>query len=300
MKQKKPLIPLLDLLIIFSITIYILLDTLVIPHAYATVQAESTAEATTETVAAKTEAVSTDTTYSNGSVSITLSTYRVDDTNVYVADVTLSDVSELQTALAQNTYGRNITATTSTTASSVNAVLAINGDFYGARSSGYVIRNGTLYRSTAASSDQEDLAIQADGSFLTFTEGSMTADELESSGVLQVFSFGPTLIENGEISVDTNDEVDQAMTTNPRTAICEISPLHYLLVVADGRTSASTGLTLYQMAQFLQSLGVTSAYNLDGGGSSTMVFQGNVVNQPTTNGKTIKERSVSDIIYIAY
>ena len=77
-----------------------------------------------------------------------------------------------------------------------------------------------------------------------------------------------------------------------------IDSLHYVMVVSDGRTSESTGLSLYQMAQFMKSLGVTTAYNLDGGGSSTMVFNGTVINNPTTNGNKISERKVSDIVYI--
>ena len=79
-----------------------------------------------------------------------------------------------------------------------------------------------------------------------------------------------------------------------------INDLHYLFVVSDGRTNESEGLSLYELAEFLQSLGVKTAYNLDGGGSSTMYFNGNVINQPTTRGKNIKERSVSDIVYIGY
>ena len=50
----------------------------------------------------------------------------------------------------------------------------------------------------------------------------------------------------------------------------------------------------------MQSLGAQTAYNLDGGGSSTMYFNGNLINNPTTNGRSIKERSVSDIVYIGY
>ena len=48
----------------------------------------------------------------------------------------------------------------------------------------------------------------------------------------------------------------------------------------------------------MQKLGVQTAYNLDGGGSSTMYFQGQIVNNPTTGGSRIRERSVSDIVYI--
>jgi len=301
MKRSK-FFPWLDLTVILSLTCYVLLDTFVIPRTYAvvaTTSAVATSQATTSTVAAAAGTASvTDTSYSDGSTTITLSTYRIDDTTVYVADVQLSDISALQTAFASSTYGKNVTAKTSTIAAASNAVLAINGDYYGARNSGYVIRNGVLYRSTAQSSDQEDLVILADGSFEIIQEGSVSTQNLLNQGALDVFSFGPALVENGAVSVSADEEVDQAKTTNPRTAIAEISPLHYLFVVADGRTSESTGLSLYQMAQFLQGLGVTTAYNLDGGGSSTMVFNGTVINNPTTSGNTISERKVSDIVYI--
>ena len=70
------------------------------------------------------------------------------------------------------------------------------------------------------------------------------------------------------------------------------------MVVSDGRTTESPGLTLYELACFMKELGVVTAYNLDGGGSSTMYYDGSVVNNPTTNGKKISEREVSDIVYI--
>ena len=90
------------------------------------------------------------------------------------------------------------------------------------------------------------------------------------------------------------------MASNPRTAIGIYEDGHYVFVVSDGRTDESEGLSLYELAEFLQELGVETAYNLDGGGSSTMVYQGEVVNNPTTSGNSVKERSVSDIVYIGY
>ena len=90
------------------------------------------------------------------------------------------------------------------------------------------------------------------------------------------------------------------MSSNPRTAIGYINDNTLVFVVSDGRTNESEGLSLYQLATFMKNLGVKSAYNLDGGGSSTMVFQGKVINNPTTNGRNISERSVSDIVYIGY
>lgn len=281
--------------VLILFTVYVLLDTFLIPRSYAAVQESGTSPSAVPS--AVSSASVTDTSYQSDGVSITLTTSCYYDTTVYVADITLSDVSALKTALADDTYGRNITETTSSIAENHNAVLAINGDYYGAQNRGYVIRDGVLYRDTAAA-DQQDLVIGSDGSFSLITEGATTAQQLLEDGAWQVLSFGPGLLDNGGIIVDADSEVGKAMVSNPRTAIGEISPLHYVMVVADGRTSQSAGLSLYQLAEFMQGLGVTTAYNLDGGGSSTLYFNGTVVNNPTTNGKTITERKVSDIVYI--
>ena len=125
----------------------------------------------------------------------------------------------------------------------------------------------------------------------------ITAQELLDKGAVQVFSFGPGLVENGSVAVDASDEVDRAKASNPRTAIGILGENHYVFAVSDGRTDESEGLSLYELAEFLQRLGVQTAYNLDGGGSSTMVYRGTVVNRPT-GGHGIDERAVTDILYI--
>ena len=235
-------------------------------------------------------------TYSDNKSKITVTQYRAYDSNIYVADVEVTDGTSILSAFANNTYGRNITDTTSDMAEENNAVLAINGDYYGARQSGYVIRNGVVYRNQG--SNGEDMVISKDGSLSFISESDTTTDSLIQKQAWQVLSFGPVLVENGEVAVTENDEVGMAMASNPRTAIGTVAKNHYLFVVSDGRTSESAGLSLYELANFMKSLGATNVYNLDGGGSSTMVFQGEVVNNPTTNGNKISERAVSDILYI--
>ena len=235
-------------------------------------------------------------TYSDSKSKITVTQYRAYDSNIYVADVEVTDGTSILSAFAKNTYGRNITDTTSDMAEENNAVLAINGDYYGARQSGYVIRNGVVYRNQG--SNGEDMVISKDGSLSFISESDTTTDSLIQKQAWQVLSFGPVLVENGEVAVTENDEVGMAMASNPRTAIGTVAKNHYLFVVSDGRTSESAGLSLYELANFMKSLGATNVYNLDGGGSSTMVFQGEVVNNPTTNGNKISERAVSDILYI--
>ena len=294
-------------LILAAYTVYAALDTFVIVRVLtldtlptATDEA-STAPTATEPPAeqATTAPISTDTEYHDDQIDIVLTTMRVENTTVYVADVQIADISLLKTALAGNTYARNLTETTSVQAANTGAILAINGDYYGAQERGYVLRNGVLYRASAQSGT-DALVIGADGNFRIINEGETSADTLVREGAWQVLTFGPALVKDGQVTVRSSDEVGRAMTSNPRTAIGQISEGHYLLVVSDGRTKESTGLSLRQLAELMQSLGAQIAYNLDGGGSSTMVFQGRVVNNPTTNGRSIRERSVSDIVYIGY
>lgn len=279
---------------------YSLLKTFVIPSAVTAVAETATSTSSSTASTGTGEVTQTDTSYKDDNISVNIEMLRKSDTTVYVADIQVSSSEYLKTALAQNTYGTNITDTTSSIASTNNAIFAINGDYYGANETGYVIKNGVLYRDTTRSSDYEDLVQYSDGTFGVISEEEQTAQELLDSGVINTFTFGPTLVKDGEIAVSTSDEVGRAMSDNPRTAIGIIDENHYIIIVSDGRTDESSGLTLYEMAELMQSYGVKLAYNLDGGGSSTMYFNGKVVNNPTTNGNTIQERAVSDIVYIGY
>lgn len=333
-KRRKHWYPVLFTTALLAFSSYALLDTFVIPHSITSVRAEIVDEEETgtsqeedaestedtgatqngETSAENTEnitqtdtdasdtsndAVITDTSYEDDDISIQLQTIEKYDTTVYVADVQVSSPEYLKTALAHDTYGTNITETTSSQAEDKGAILAINGDYYGANKSGYVIRNGEIYRDTQRD-DGEELAIYEDGSFAIIQESEVSAEELADQGVTQLLAFGPALVEDGEIAVDENTEVGKAMASNPRTAIGIIDDCHYIIVVADGRSSESAGLSLYQLAGIMKEYGCTTAYNLDGGGSSTLYFNGQVINNPTTNGHSFQEREVSDIVYIGY
>lgn len=290
-------------LVIF--TVYMLLDTFVITKKLAVVSNQSrsvssSSDSSVSNSSGKSGSVTkSSTAYEDDNIKIALIDYRENDTDIHMADVKVSSSEYLKTAFAQSSYGRNVTEKTSDIAESVNAILAINGDYYGAQESGYVIRNGVIYRETAKSGN-EDLVIYGDGSFEIIDEDDITAEELLEKGAQNVLAFGPALVEDGSVSVTEDEEVGKAMASNPRTAICIIDENHYVFVVADGRTSDNEGLSLYELAEFMESLGVQTAYNLDGGGSSTMYFNGQIINKPTTNGSSIKERSVSDIVYIGY
>ncbi len=275
------------------------MDTLFISKSYTKFSNETTTTSqSASSSGANTATLNTATAYEDDNKAISIETYERNLTQIHVATVAIKGDASIKTALADETYGRNVKAKTSTTAQSVNAVLAVNGDYYGARDAGYVIRNGQLLRSDSQDANQEDLDIYQDGSFEIIREGDITVQELLNKGAVQVLSFGPALIENSQVAVDSADEVGKAMASNPRTAIGIIDDKHYVLVVSDGRTNESKGLSLKELADFMKELKVTTAYNLDGGGSSTMYFNGQIINKPTTNGHNIEEREVSDIVYL--
>ncbi|MFK4790795.1 phosphodiester glycosidase family protein [Microbacterium sp. ZW T5_56] len=277
------------------------------PSATTSPTAEATAATGTDatTTAAADATVSlTDDSYSDGSTSISIRTVTTGtgDATVtyYVADVTLGDATTLRSAFADNQFGENITETTSGIAADNNAVFAINGDYYGFRDTGIEIRNGVVYRDDGA---RLGLAFYRDGSVTVYDETATDANTLVSEGVWNTLSFGPAIVEDGaavsgvdSVEVDTNFGNHSIQGEQPRTAVGVIDDNHLVFVVVDGRSPGySAGVTLPGLAEIMIELGAQTAYNLDGGGSSTMYFNGSVINQPSNGG----ERGTSDILYIA-
>ena len=328
MKRGRKLFAGIYMALLLACSIYILLDQFVIPRAIVRIQEpeatavpamaetpepeetatpESTATpepeetatpAPTETPEPEETAAPAPTDPPLSGPEVTLSTIRIFDTDVHIADIRIPDASYLRTAMAQNTYGRNIKQTVAEMAADHNALIAINGDYFGFRYEGYVIRGGVLYRDEIYDSDQEDLCIWPDGNMTVIRETEVSAEELMSQGVQDVLCFGPALVLDGEIQISEELEVGTYSDDNPRTAIAMVEPLHYLFVVSDGRTEENIGLTPYQLAVLLRDRGAQLVYNLDGGGSSTMVYEGEIINYPTARGYW-EERRVSDIVYIS-
>jgi len=242
--------------------------------------------------------------YQSDSVSIAISKVSTGNgrsaVTYFVADVQLNDATQLSNAFAKDQFGTNIIEYTSRIAEENNAIFAINGDYYGFRSDGIIIRNGVIYRDIPA---RTGLAFFKDGSMQIYDETEYTAQELLDMGVWNTLSFGPALIDDSVISptlstveVDMNFGNHSIQGNQPRTGIGIIDNNHYVFIVVDGRSPGySNGVSLPTFAQIFKDLGCTEAYNIDGGGSSTMYFMGRVVNNPL--GKN-RERGTSDILYI--
>jgi exopolysaccharide biosynthesis protein len=218
----------------------------------------------------------------------------------FVADVVLTDATQLSSAFAKNEFGRNIIQYTSVIAANNNAIFAINGDYYGFRSDGIVIRNGVIYRDVPV---RTGLAFYRDGSMKIYDETQTTAEKLLAEGVWNTLSFGPAVVQDSlavsnlsKVEIDTNFGNHSIQGNNPRTGIGIIANNHFVFVVVDGRSPGySRGASLTEFAQIFTDLGCTTAYNIDGGGSSTMYFMGRVVNNPLGENK---ERGTSDILLI--
>ncbi|NLO85615.1 MAG: phosphodiester glycosidase family protein [Clostridiales bacterium] len=177
--------------------------------------------------------------------------------------------------------------------------MAINADNYGSHKYGIIIRNGSLIRANKTTRNM--LVVEENGDMSVHTDRSKDrprsmADALLDRHVWQSFEFGPELVRDGEV-VAFNKAFDLISTRDnrlePRTAIGQIGPLHYIVIVADGRQNAySQGITLKDLQLLFVRFGAITAMNLDGGGSAECWFQGQIINHPAGG----KERAVTDII----
>lgn len=228
--------------------------------------------------------------YSDENLRVTVSERHSEDATYFVAEVWIRNIREFKTAFANDHFGRGYYEMPNDIAIRQNAVVAISGDTYGSNSQSIVIRNGNLYRDTVGT---EDVCIlYADGVMESYSASDFDLDAAIARGAYQSWAFGPKLIENGQIPASYNT-TDAIIGHNPRAAIGYFEPGHYCLVVVDGRQGDySHGMTLNELSQTMLDLGCVDAYNLDGGQSAMMVFQGQVISQPYKGG-----RAISDIIY---
>ena len=292
-----------SIFVIVNILAYIAADRFLIEHVVVDVSEYENSEDIISQIDA--EYTATDLSYISDTKSIMISKVVVDNNGsqlvYFVADVQLTEGTTLRSAFAKDKFGTNITEVPSVIAERKNAIFAVNGDYYGFRSNGIIIRNGVLYRNIPA---RTGLALYQDGSMEIYDETLITAEQMIEDGVWNTLSFGPALIDNSavidginDIEIDTNFGNHSIQGYQPRTGLGIIDNNHFIFIVADGRnTGYSTGVTMSQFANLFLNLECSSAYNLDGGGSSEMWFMGNVINIPCN--KNGAERSTSDILYI--
>ncbi len=235
--------------------------------------------------------------YQDESITVTMESREVGDSMFHVASVKIADPSQLRTALA-GPYGTKKTNKTSSMAIANNAVVAMNGDYYNNREGGYIARQGETFRKKPSKS-LDMLVIDSKGDFHVLVQSNpekLTALVKDAQNpIIQSFTFGPALIVDGVLQPLPESYPFNIRRPEPRGAIGQTGPLEYVMVVVDGRTDDSPGVTVEALASFMMELGCTQAFNLDGGNSATMIFNNAYYSRKTDNS----ERSVSDIIYFA-
>ena len=213
-----------------------------------------------------------------------------DTVTYYVADVYVSSLNYLMTALADDEYGTNIKQDVDDIASDNDAIFAITGDSYGNNTTGIVIRNGILYRDDE--NDADVCLLYTDGTMKTYTADEFDEESVREDDVWQAWCFGPSLLDGEGNVLSQFTTTSYLSKAHPRVAIGYVAPGHYVFVVVDGRDEGySRGATLSELAAIMQKEGCLTAYNLDGGGSSSMLYDGEYINKSTG-------RDISDIIYI--
>ena len=242
-------------------------------------------------------------TYEDPSIIVKITTGRFEETNYMVAYVKVANATQVRSTMSGN-YSTDDTIGGIAMAKSTNAALAINGDFFSSRRNvGYTARMGREYKNKCNGTyDVMVLDNQGDMHIIQAPKKQDMIDfkaalEAEGRAIINGYTFGPGLVINGEKQTGFVDMDNAADRAAQRMCLAQMGPLEYLCISSEGpEDPGSTGLTLEQFAELVASFeGITNAYNLDGGSSSTMVFNRDKVNSPNNP----KRRPLKDIIYFA-
>lgn len=242
--------------------------------------------------------------YDDGTMAVRIEMGELEGVTVYYVYVTIADPSQLRTATAGNPRSKT-TLPVYAMAEQNNAVLAFNGDYYNYHDVGVVYRSGQKIRYNIRAG--RDLCVVDGNGELTVIPGphnnnniprEKVEDQLKSldasAGLMEVFSFGPALIQDGvRLEFDyTKKNSCGYPTPDERLVICQLEDVdgrnQYLFIACD-----DPGLSIPQMTDLAVEKGAIQAYNLDGGHSTSIYLCGTRIN------KIPKDRAVGDIIYFA-
>lgn len=241
----------------------------------------------------------TENSYEDASLSVKMEVRDIDGVRYDIAWIKVASPTQLRTAIAGEP-NQIVAEKPGRMARAVNAVVAINGDFYVQRQDGLIYRQGQAFR-YILNPEKDVLVIDDLGDLHVFLGGESQTSELLAflqSGrtIINAFTFGPAIVKDGEalpMPATYQTRFDSAIRA-PRTVIAQVGPLEYVFVEAEGRVQHSKGVTTDQMGEFMVTLGVQTAYCLDGGNSSIMLFNGKYFDANYAES----EREQSDIIYV--
>ena len=224
---------------------------------------------------------------------------QVLDGGVYTfSEVKIAHPSQFRRFLAGGEFGSEKLYVTTEMAQSVNAVVASSGDFYGYRRAGTLVYDGTVRRVDNGLVDT--CYIDKNGDLLFTTRYDQMDKEqsqqfVDQHEILFSLAFGPVLIRDGEVITPDSYAVGEINDCYPRSALCQLGKLHYLLAVVNGEGAQPEVPTIHRFARNLRQSGITKAYALDGGQTAVIAMDGELINAVLYG----HQRKISDIIYFA-
>lgn len=218
------------------------------------------------------------------------------ESTAYYADVMIKHPSQFRRQWAHGDYNARGYQYPSNMFVSSNGVVGMSADFHKFRNFGIVIQYGTVICNRRGSSQLDVLTVDYEGNFHIWNDAELRKriDEKGADDIMLSFTFGPALVEDGKaLPTDHWDGqiLGELHQTVARAAIGQLGERHYLFC-----TLYRPGLTCRQMADLMASKGCVTAYNLDGGQTGTLLFDGKVYSRIAYKGV---ERPMSDIMYFA-
>lgn len=229
--------------------------------------------------------------YITKNLSITIRRYwdKLNKNMWFEGDIYASPEEPLKTYVRRNSKGRVATGIAPLKiAAESKMVLVLSDDHFGTRAHGgtevvgTIVRNGQIFSDKTYSTNKkrfpnlETLAVFPDGSMQVFESNAHTAQEFVDMGVQDVFAFGPILVRDGV--ADPRLTKDYYYYREPRMALGMVEPYHYVLLAVNGREDKYRGVTLDWLADKMLEMGATQAINLDGGGTCSVIFMGDRIN----------------------
>lgn len=240
------------------------------------------------------EVVRTDHSYTSPEVSITIDTVVTEETGrkvtYYVADIYVASMNNFMTYTAHGEMRYYGMQDGEAMAAEANAILAISGDYYCNQKHGFSMRNGQTY---VADMNNNICVLYSDGTMATYQRGSYDIADILAKEPLQVWSFGPVLLDANGKAMESYEVSKGIQGRHPRCAIGYYEPGHYCFVVVDGRQNHSAGMEIAELARVFEKLGCKAAYNLDGGATAVMMFHQKRFSKPSNGG-----RELGDILMI--
>lgn len=242
------------------------------------------------------EVILTENSYKSPEVSVTIETCSTEQDGhpvvYYVADIYVASIDNFVTRVANDDMSYYSTQNSLSLDKDAKAIISMCGDFMTYQKGGFMMRNGEVYV------DDHNLnsicVLYRNGEMETYDGKAYKIDEIKAKDPVQVWSFGPALLdENGQARAKYTVSSTVAQR-NPRSAVGYFEPGHYCFVVVDGRQKHSAGIKIPLLASIFEELGCASAYNLDGGGSAVMIFNNDTYSKQS-NGA---DRKLGDLLVI--